>query len=102
MGADIPEGSAAQPSPDNKNARRQIKDEGALPVIPSGCTATKKARCPKRFYRQRHKIENFFCHAKDRRRIATTRFLAAVLMIGTLYRIKLCADPKSGHNVMYP
>jgi transposase len=49
----------------------------------------------KRFYRQRHKIENFFCRVKDWRRIATRydklarNFLAATLMIGTLYRIKL-------------
>jgi hypothetical protein len=42
---------------DNKKVRQQIKDEGALPVIPSRCNATKKAYCPKRFYRQRHKIE---------------------------------------------
>ena len=44
---------------DSKEARQQIKDEGALPVIPSRSNATKKAYCPKRFYRQRHKIENF-------------------------------------------
>ena len=56
---------------DSKEARQQIKDEGALPVIPSRSNATKKAYCPKRFYRQRHKIENFFCRAKDWRRIAT-------------------------------
>src|SRR5882757_9916679 len=49
----------------------------------------------KRFYRQRHKIENFFCRVKDWRRIATRydklarNFLAATLMIGTLYWIKL-------------
>jgi hypothetical protein len=30
-----------------------------LPAIPSRRNATKKAYCPKRFYRQRHKIENF-------------------------------------------
>jgi len=33
--------------------------------------ATRKAYCPKRFYRQRHKIENYFCRIKDWRRIAT-------------------------------
>ena len=31
----------------------------------------KKAYCPKRIYRRRHKIENFFCRIKDWRRIAT-------------------------------
>jgi pyrroloquinoline quinone biosynthesis protein E len=33
-------------------------------------TDAQKAYCPKRFYRQRHKIENCFCRAKDWRRIA--------------------------------
>jgi transposase len=80
---------------DNKNARQQINDEGALPIIPSRSNAGKKAYCPRRFYRQRYKIENFFCRAKDWRRIATRNdklarnFLAAVPMIGTLYWIKL-------------
>ena len=55
---------------DSQKVRQQIKDEGALPVIPSRSNATKKAYCPKRFYRQRHKIENFFCRIKDWRRIA--------------------------------
>jgi hypothetical protein len=36
-----------------------------LPIIPNRCNATKKAYCPKRFYRRRHKIENFFCRIKD-------------------------------------
>jgi transposase len=58
-----------------------------LPVIPSCCNATRKAQC--------HKIENFFCGAKDWRPVATRYdkhargFLAAVLMIGTLCWIKL-------------
>lgn len=30
-----------------------------------------RAYCPERFYRRRHKIENFFCRIKDWRRIAT-------------------------------
>ena len=42
---------------DSKSARQQIKDDGAVPVIPSRCNAVNKARCPKRVYRQRHKIE---------------------------------------------
>ncbi len=80
---------------DSEKARRQIKDEGALPIVPSRSNATKNAYCPKRFYRQRHKIENFFCRVKDWRRIATRydklarNFLAATLMVGTLYWIKL-------------
>ena len=72
-----------------------IRDEGALPVIPSRSNATKKAYCPKRFYRRRHKIENYFCRIKDWRRIATRydklarNFLAAAALVGALYWIKL-------------
>jgi transposase len=75
--------------------RQQIKDEGALPVIPDRSNATKKAYCPKRFYRQRHKIENFFCRIKEMRRIATSYdklardFHAAADLVGALYWIKL-------------
>jgi transposase len=80
---------------DSQKVRQQIKDEGALPVIPSRSNASKKAYCPKRFYRQRHKIENYFCRIKDWRRIATRydklarNFLAAASLIGALYWIKL-------------
>ena len=80
---------------DSQKVRQQIKDEGALPVIPSRSNATKKAYCPKRFYCQRHKIENFFCRVKDWPRIATRydklarNFLAATFMVGTLCWIKL-------------
>jgi transposase len=58
---------------DSEKVRQQIKDEGALPVIPNRCTAIRKAYCPKRFYRRRHKIENFFCRIKDWRRIGLKR-----------------------------
>ncbi len=80
---------------DSAKVRQQIKDEGAVPVIPNRSTATKKAYCPKRFYRRRHKIENFFCRIKDWRRIATRHdklarnFLAATTLVGVLYWIKL-------------
>jgi transposase len=80
---------------DSIAARLQIKDEGALPIIPSRSTALTKAYCPKRFYRRRHKIENFFCRIKDWRRIATRydklerNFLAAATLVGALYWIKL-------------
>jgi putative transposase len=80
---------------DSQTARQQIKDEGALPIIPNRRNAIKQAYCPKRFYRQRHKIENFFCRIKDWRRIATRydklarNFLAAATLIGALYWIKL-------------
>lgn len=62
---------AADKAYDSQKVRQQIKDEGALPVIPSRDNATKKAYCPKPIYRRRHKIENYFCRIKDWRRIAT-------------------------------
>jgi len=80
---------------DSEKVRQQIKDEGALPIIPSRCNATKKAYCPKRFYRRRHTIENYFCRIKDWRRIATRydklarNFLAAATLVGALCWIKL-------------
>ena len=86
---------AADKAYDSEKVRQQIKDEGALPVFPSRSTATKKAYCPKRFYRRRHKIENYFCRIKDWRRIATRydklarNFLAAAALVGALYWIKL-------------
>ena len=80
---------------DSEKVRQHLMDEGALPVIPSRSNATKKAYCPKRIYRRRHKIENYFCRIKDWRRIATRydklarNFLAAADLVGTLYWIKL-------------
>jgi putative transposase len=76
---------------DSEDVRQQIRDEGALPVIPSRSNAKKKAYCPKRIYRRRHKIENFFCRIKDWRRIATRydklarNFLAATHLVAALY-----------------
>jgi GGDEF domain-containing protein len=35
---------------DSAKVRQQIKDEGAVPIIPNRCTALKKAYCPRRFY----------------------------------------------------
>ncbi len=80
---------------DSKEVRRQIKDDGAVPVIPSRSNAVKKAYCPKRLYRRRHKIENYFCRIKDWHRIATRydklsrNFLAAATLVGALYWVKL-------------
>jgi transposase len=80
---------------DCKTVRQEIKDDGAVPVIPSRSNAVKKARCPKRIYRQRHKIENFFCRIKDWRRLATRfdklarNFLAAACLVAALYWVTL-------------
>jgi transposase len=75
--------------------RQQIKDDGAVPVIPSRSNATRKAWCPGRIYRLRHNIENFFCSLKDWRRIATRydklarNFLAAVHLAASIYWIRI-------------
>jgi transposase len=56
---------------------------------------TKAPYCPKRFYRRRHKIENFFCRIKDWQHISTRydklarNFQAATMLVGALYCIKL-------------
>ena len=88
-------GITADKAYDSEKVRQQIKDQGALPIIPSRCNAAKKAYCPKRFCRRRHKIENYFCRIKDWRRIATRydklarNFLAATALVGALYWIDL-------------
>jgi transposase len=80
---------------DSEKVRQQIRDEGAVPVIPSRSNAKKKAYCPKRIYRRRHKIENFFCRLKDWRRIATRydklarNFLSATSLVAALYWVML-------------
>jgi hypothetical protein len=50
------------------------RDDGAHFRRAARRNAIKQAYCPKRFYRQRHKIENFFCRIKDWR----PQFLPAV------------------------
>ena len=79
----------------SKQVRQKIKDEGDLSIILSRCIATKKAYCPTRFYRRRHKIENYFCRIKGWRRIVTRydklarSLLAATALVDALYWIKL-------------
>jgi transposase len=88
----LPLAVTADKAYDSDKVRQQIKDEGALPVIPSRSNATKKAYCPKCFYRRRHKIENYFCRIKDWRtpydKLARN-FLAAAALVAALYWIKL-------------
>ena len=51
---------------DYEKVRQQIKDEGALPVIPAANVAPDKAHCQKRFYRRRNR-------KLDRTRLAAHR-----------------------------
>jgi transposase len=90
-----PLANAADKAYDSQKVRQHIKDEGALPIIPSRCNAATKSCCPKPFYRRRRKIENYFCRIKDWRRIATRydklahNFLTATPLVGALYWIEL-------------
>ena len=95
--ADREPSGRASPSADMtaKPCVSRSRMRGLCRVIPSRSNATKKAYCPKRIYRQRHKIENFFCRIKDWRRIATRydklarNFLAAAQLVAALYWIKI-------------
>jgi hypothetical protein len=64
-------------------------------IIAAVAVCTAAAAAPLRPNERRHKIENFFCRIKDWRRIATRydklarNFLAATMLIGALYWIKL-------------
>lgn len=86
---------AADKAYDSEKVRQQIADDGAVPAIPSRSNAVRQAYCPKRIYRRRHKIENFFCRIKDWRRIATRcdklarNFLAANHLVAVIYWIRL-------------
>ncbi len=51
--------------------RRQIKDEGAVAVIPSKSNARKPIRHDQNLYAMRNIVERFFCKMKDMRRLAT-------------------------------
>jgi transposase len=59
--------------------------------FPAAAPGSIRAYCPERLYRQRHKIENYFCRIKDWRRIATRydklarNVLAATVLVGALY-----------------
>ena len=80
---------------DSEKVRQTIRDDGAVPVIPSKSNARTKAWCPKRIYRRRHKIENFFCFVKDWRRVATRydklqrNFLASVCVAAAIQWVRL-------------
>ncbi len=82
-------------SPDQATAEDLRRFQLQMRVEASRSNALKKARCPKRIYRQWHKIENFFCRIKDWRRLATRfdklapNFLAATCLVAALYWITL-------------
>jgi transposase len=66
--------------------RRQLRAEGAVPVIPGRANRKRKIAYDQTRYRERHRIENAFCRLKDFRRVATrydklaANFLSAVAL----------------------
>ncbi len=94
---DMPRSPLAVTADKNTTARKSASRSRmkALPVIPSRSNATKKGfHCPKRFYRRRLKIENYFCRktggASPARYDKLARnFLAAATLVGALYWIEV-------------
>ena len=56
---------------DADRLRRSLREAGAIPVIPGRRNRKRAVRYDKKRYRERHLVENAFCHLKDHRRIAT-------------------------------
>jgi transposase len=67
-----------------------LQDRGTKPVIPNRSNRKLPFRFSKRFYRERHRIENAFSRLKDFRRIATRydklarNYLASVCLAAAL------------------
>ena len=51
--------------------RRQLRQAGAVPVIPGRSTRKRRIVFDQARYRERHLVENAFCRIKDYRRVAT-------------------------------
>ncbi|WP_395717872.1 transposase [Prosthecobacter sp.] len=49
---------------DSAPLRRQLEQLGASHCIPSKSNRRKKRRLNKKLYRQRYKVENYFCRLK--------------------------------------
>jgi transposase len=66
--------------------RRQLRQNGAVPVIPGRANRKRAILLDKARYRERHYVENAFCRIKDFRRVATRydklarNFLSAVAL----------------------
>jgi transposase len=66
--------------------RRQLRQNGTVPVIPGRANRKKPIPLDKARYRERHYVENAFCRIKDFRRVATrydklaNNFLSAVAL----------------------
>lgn len=75
----------------DSNALRQwLSERGTKPVIPNKSNRKRRFSFSKRWYRERHRVENAFCRLKDFRRIATRydrlarNFQAAVCLVAAI------------------
>lgn len=66
-----PESVAADKAYDSDAFIQRLKDEGIKAVIPPKSKRKIQREYDKDQYRQRHKVENYFCNIKGFRRIAT-------------------------------
>jgi transposase len=79
---------------DGAPIRNRLKVDRVKAVIPSRSNQRHKRRCPKRFYRLRHKVENFFRKLFDFRRVATrydklaSCFLSFVHLVSTVVLLR--------------
>jgi putative transposase len=75
---------------DSAALRRWLSKRGTRPVIPNRSNRKRPFGFSKKWYRQRHRVENAFCRLKDFRRIATRydrlarNFLASVYLAATI------------------
>lgn len=71
---------------DANTIRKNLRQEGKVPVIPERSNRKRKIVYDKARYRDLHRVENAFCRIKDFRRVATRydklarNFLSAVAL----------------------
>lgn len=63
---------------DSDPLRQQLEHLGASHCIPSKSNGRKKRRLNKKLYRQRYKVENYFCRLKRWASASTRRYKLAV------------------------
>ncbi len=75
---------------DSAELRKALKKGGTKPVIPNKRNRKQPFSFSKKAYKDRHLIENAFCHLKDFRRIATrydrlaVNFAASIYLVGAV------------------
>lgn len=74
--------------------RAELGERGAMAVIPPKADRARFIACDFAMYRWRHLVENFFCHLKAFRRVATrydktdTSFAAMIYLVGACLALR--------------